>query len=187
MNIIFFEMIKKMVVKYSTAKVRDISRELEYEISDLISKSIAAEEPVDIYSMMGKEKIEISIFDEKFLANLQNMAQKNYAAELLAKIVKDQIVVRMNINPFRYRTLYEALTRIVENYNVKLLSASEIMEELVKIAQQLKKEMDEGKEIKLTEEELAFYDLLVSRENPWRFRPIIFNPPNLKGIPAPMV
>jgi type I restriction enzyme R subunit len=113
---------------------------------------------------MGKEKAEISIFDESFLADLQKMIQKNYAAELLAKIIKDQLVVRMNINPFRYCSLYEALTNVTERYNVKIITAAEIMEELVKIAHELKKQMDEGQKIQLTDQELAFYDLLASKE-----------------------
>jgi type I restriction enzyme R subunit len=163
-DIMFFEMLKKMIVKYSTARIREINRELEYEISDLISKSISAQEPVDIFTLMGKEKAEISIFDEEFLVELRTMIQKNYAAELLAKIIKDQLVVRMNINPFRYRSLYEALTNLTERYNVKIITAAEIMEELVKIAHELKKQMDEGQKIELTDQELAFYDLLASKE-----------------------
>jgi len=163
-DIIFFEMLKKMIVKYSTARIREINRELEYEISDLISKSISAKEPVDIFTLMGKEKTEISIFDEQFLTELRNMTQKNYAAELLAKIIKDQLVVRMNVNPFRYRSLYEALTNLTDRYNVKIVTAAEIMEELVKIAHELKKQMDEGQKIELTDQELAFYDLLSSKE-----------------------
>jgi type I restriction enzyme R subunit len=163
-DVIFFEMLKKMVVKYSTARIREINRELEYEISDLISKSISAKEPVDIFTLMGKEKAEISIFDEQFLTDLRNMTQKNYAAELLAKIIKDQLVVRMNVNPFRYRSLYEALTSLTDRYNVKIITAAEIMEELVRIAHELKKQMDEGRKIELTDQELAFYDLLASKE-----------------------
>jgi len=163
-DVIFFEMIKKMVVKYSTARIREINRELEYEISDLISKSISAEEPVDIYALMGKEKAEISIFDEPFLTGLKNMPYKNYAAELMAKIVKDQLVVRMNVNPFRYRSLYEALTSLIDRYNVRLITAAEIMEKLVEIAHEIKKEMNEGQKIELTDQELAFYDLLCSKE-----------------------
>jgi len=163
-DIIFFEMIKKLVVKYATARVRDINRELEYEMSALISKSISAEEPVDVLTLMGRKRIEISIFDDAFLADLKNMPYKNYAAELLAKIIKDQLVIRMKLNPFRYRSLYDALTQTIDRYNVKLITATEIMEKLVEIAQDLKKQMDKGQKLQLTEQELAFYDLLASRE-----------------------
>lgn len=160
----FFEMIKKMIVKYSTARIRDISRDLEYEVSQLISKSITAEQPVDIFALMGKEKPQISIFDEKFLAQFRNMQYKNYAADLLAKIIKDQLIVKMKVNPFRYRSLYEMLQKTINKYNVKLLNTAEVIEELVKIAKQIKKATAKGKQLNLTEQELAFYDLLASKE-----------------------
>lgn len=163
-DIRFFEMIKKMVVKYSTPRVREITRDLEYEMSHLISKSIAAEEPIDVFALMGKEKPEISIFDEKFLAQFRDMKYKNYAAELLAKIIRDQLIVKMKINPFRYRSLYEILKKIVEKYNIKLITTTEVIEELIKIAKDIKKATEEGKDLKLSEEELAFYDLLSSKE-----------------------
>lgn len=163
-DIIFFEMIKKMVVKYSTARIREINRELAYEISHLISKSISAEEPIDVFALMGKEKAEISIFDEKFLAELKNLPYKNYAAELLAKITKDQLVVRMNVNPLRYRSLYERLTKLIDRYNVKLVTATEVMEELVNLAKEIRKSVEKGKKLELSEQELAFYDLLSSKE-----------------------
>jgi len=160
----FFEMIKKMIVKYSTAKIRELSRDLEYDISQLISKSISAEEPIDIFALIGKERPDISIFDEKFLAEFRNMRYKNYAAELLAKIIKDQLVVKLRFNPYRYRSLYEMLKKVIEKYNLKLLDSIAVIEELIRIAREIKKATEEGKKLDLSEEELAFYDLLSSKE-----------------------
>jgi type I restriction enzyme R subunit len=108
-DIRFFEMIKKMIVKYSTRSVKDI-RTLEYEIDILISKSISAQEPIDILSLMQKDKIELSVLDDEFLSKFREMELKNYAVELLAKILRDQILVRMRKNPLRYRSLMRCLT-----------------------------------------------------------------------------
>ena len=113
---------------------------------------------------LRKEKPDISIFDENFLAQFKNLKYKNYAAELLAKIIKDQLVVRMNINPFRYRSLYEMLEKVIEKYNIKLLNTAEIIDELINIAREMKEKVESGKKLKLTEAELAFYDLLSSKE-----------------------
>ena len=113
-DVVFFEMIKKMVVKYSTARIRDITRDLEYEVSQLISRSISAEEPVDVFALVGKGRAEISILDEKFLDELRKLPYKNYVAEVLAKIAKDQLVVKKRFNPYRYRTLYELLTAQID-------------------------------------------------------------------------
>jgi len=159
----FFEMIKKMIVKYSV-KQAEISRELEYEISQLISKSVSAEEPVDIFSLIQKEKPNLSILDESFLAKFKNIQQKNYALDLLIKILNDEIKIRIKTNPFRYKSLYEMLKSLIEKYNMKLLNTAEIIDELIEIAKEIRKKLDEGKKLALTEEELAFYDMLLKEK-----------------------
>lgn len=163
-DIRFFEMIKKMIVKYSTVRIKDISRNLEYEISQLISKSISAEEPIDVFSLLKKEKPEISMLDEKFLSQFRDMKYKNYAADLLTKIINDELRLRMKQNPFRYRSLYEMLKKLIENYNVRLITTAEVIDELIEIAKGLKEKQQEGKKLDLSEEELAFYDMLTFKE-----------------------
>ncbi len=163
-DIRFFEMIKKMMVKYSTRTFREISRELEYEISQLISKSISAEEPVDIFSLLQKEKPNVSVLDEEFLLQFKNMEQKNYAIDLLQKIINDELKVRIRKNPFRYRELSEMLNSILEKYNIKLLTTAEMIEELINIAKEIKKKIEEGKDLGLSEDELVFYDMLLKEK-----------------------
>ena len=159
-DIKFFEMIKKMIVKYSTGKSRDISRDLEYELNQLISKSIAAEEPVDVFSMLKKDKPDISMLDDSFLAQFEKMEYKNYAADILMKIINDKLKVRMKKNPIRYRSLYEMLMKIIEKYNIRLIDTADVIHELIEIAREIRKNLEEGNKLDLSEEELAFYDLL---------------------------
>jgi type I site-specific deoxyribonuclease, HsdR family len=162
-DIRFFEMIKKMIIKYSTTISREIARDLEYEINQLISKSISAQEPIDVFSLLNKEKPDISILSEDFLSQIKEIKQKNYAVELLAKLLNDEIKVKMRKNPHRYKSLYERLKELIEKYNSKTLEASEIIEKLVEIARELREKIQEGKRLDLTEEELAFYDMLLSK------------------------
>ena len=163
-DIKFFEMIKKMIVKYSTSATKELSRDLEYELNQLLSKSIAAEEPVDIFSIMKKDKPEISLLDDEFLEEIEKIQYKNYAADLLFKIINDQLRVRLKRNPYRYKSLYEMLQELINKYNVRLITTSDVIEELLEIAKKIKKNIEEGKKMNLSEEELAFYDLLLSKE-----------------------
>jgi type I restriction enzyme R subunit len=156
-------MIKKMIIKYSTTTSREIARDLEYEINQLISKSISAQEPIDVFSLLNKEKPDISILSEEFLGQIKEIKQKNYAIDLLTKLLNDEIKVKMRINPYRYKSLYERLKKLIEKYNAKTLEASEIIEKLVEIARELREKIQEGKRLDLTEEELAFYDMLLSK------------------------
>lgn len=162
-DIRFFEMIKKMIIRYSTTTSREIARDLEYEINQLISKSISAQEPIDVFSLLNKEKPDISILSEDFLSQIKEIKQKNYAVELLAKLLNDEIKVKMRKNPHRYKSLYERLKELIEKYNAKTIEASEIIEKLVEIARELREKIQEGKRLDLTEEELALYDMLLSK------------------------
>ena len=137
---------------------------MEYEISQLISKSISAEEPVDIFSLIQKDKPDISILDEDFLNQFKNMPQKNYAIDLLTKLINDEIKVRIRKNPFRYKSLYEMLKKLIEKYNLKLIDTVDVINELIEIAKEIKKKLEEGKKLDLTEEELSFYDMLLNED-----------------------
>ncbi|WP_333783956.1 type I restriction endonuclease subunit R [Thermocrinis sp.] len=160
-DIKFFEMIKKMIVKYKVPSRKEISKELEYEISQLISKSISAEEPVDIFSLLKKDKPDISILDDELLSNISSLTQKNYATDLLMKLIKDELKVKLRVNPIRYKSLYERLQKLIERHNVKLITTVDVINELIEIAKEIKKKLNEGKELDLTEEEVAFYDMLL--------------------------
>ncbi len=159
----FFEMIKNMIVKYSIRRQSEISKDLEYEINQLISKSISAEEPVDVFSILKKDKPDISMLDDSFLAQFEKMEYKNFAAEVLMKIINDEIKARLRTNPIRYKSLYEMLLEIIEKYNIRLIDTSDVIEELIEIAKELKKTAEEGRTLELSDEELAFYDLLYSK------------------------
>jgi type I restriction enzyme R subunit len=164
-DLAFFEMIKKMIVKYSSRKTKEISRDLEREVSVLISKSISAKEPIDVFDLLKKDKPEISILSEEFLREVQNLEYKNLAVDMLIKILNDRLRVRMKINPWRYRSLYEKLNELIEKHNTKLIEVSEIIARLVEVAREVRKAEEEGKMLNMSDEEYAFYSLLLSYPN----------------------
>lgn len=161
----FFEMIKKMIVKYSTKKIREISQDLENDIQSLISKSISAKELVDVFEMLKKEKPELSVLSDEFLSEIAKIEYKDYVRDVLIKILNDDIRVRMAKNPIRFKKFSERLNEVIEKYRIKVITTAEMIEELVNLAKEIRKAAEEGKELGLTEEELAFYDLLLSYPN----------------------
>lgn len=161
-DLIFFEMIKRMVVKYQTRNTKDLARQLERDITSLISKSIVADEPIDIFEMLRMEKPDISLLSEDFLKELLNYEHKNYVVDVITKIIHDQLRVRMRRNPYRYKSLYEKLNELIDKYNRRIIEVSEVIAELVEIAKETRKAMESGKNLNMTEEELAFYDLLLA-------------------------
>jgi type I restriction enzyme R subunit len=160
----FFEMIKKMIIKYSTTQKKDLSRDLEYDINQLISKSISVGEPIDIFSLMQKEKPDLSILDEKFLEQLKNIDQKKYVVDVITKLLYDEIRIRTRRNPFRFKSLSDLLKQLIDKYNHKLIDTADVIDELIEIAKEIRNKINEGKNLNLTEEELVFYDMLLRQD-----------------------
>ena len=64
----------------------------------------------------------------------------------------------------RARKLDELMNRALSNYLKGMLTNEEVIEELLRIAEDIKREEEEGNELGLTTEEKAFYDALTSPE-----------------------
>lgn len=161
-DLVFFDMIKSMIVKYQSRNTKEIAKQLEKDVTKLISKSVISEEPIDVFEMLKLEKPNLSLLSEEFLQELLEYDYKNYVVDVLTKILNDQLRVRMRRNPYRYKSLYERLSELIDKYNRRVIEVSEIIAELVKIARETRTAIESGKELDMSEEELAFYDLLLA-------------------------
>lgn len=156
----FFQAVKRAIVKRIIRKTKEVPEELDTTIKELISKSIAAEGIIDIFEMKGKQKPEISIFNEKFLEQLKKFSYPNLAIQVLKKLLNDEIRLRTKKNIIRYTSLKEKLEKLIEEYRKGFVNSAEIIEELIKLAKEIKEQEKEGEKLGLSEEELAFYDAI---------------------------
>lgn len=49
---------------------------MDYEIGQLVSKSVISEEVVDIFAAAGLDKPDLSILSDEFLEEIRNLPQK---------------------------------------------------------------------------------------------------------------
>ena len=132
-------------------------------IKDLISKSLEANSVVDLAKMYDLDKIDISIVDDQFQAMVKEKGSENIKVELLRRIINDELKVRSMKNIFKATTLKEELDRVLSNYHKNSLDSIAAIKHLLDIANEFRNEDKRLKELGLTEEELAFYDLLMSK------------------------
>lgn len=130
----------------------------------VVSKAIVTGEIVDVFKSAGLNEPEISILDDKFLDGVKNMEHKNLAVEMLQKLIEDEISTRTAKNAASQRTFMDLLAASVAKYKNKAVHTSQIIEELIKLAKELRDSADRGEDIGLTKEELAFYDALLESE-----------------------
>lgn len=133
-------------------------------IKDLISKSIESQEIVDLATMYDLDRIDISIIDDRFQAIVKEKGSENIKVELLRRIINDEIKVRMNKNIKKTTSLKEELDKVLSNYHKNSLDSIAAIKHLLDIANEFKNDDLRTKQLGLTEDELAFYDLLSANE-----------------------
>jgi type I restriction enzyme R subunit len=79
--------------------------------------------------------------------------------------LNNEIKTRAKTNLVKSRKLLEMLERSIKKYQNNLLSSAEIIQELIKIAQEIKNSDQEAEKLGLTKDEMAFYDALETNDS----------------------
>lgn len=127
----------------------------------IIYQDIRSEGVINLFSDAKKE---INLFDEAFLEEIAAMKQKNLVAELLKKLIAEQITVYKKTNLVKSELFSEMLKRLMNSYRNGLITNAEVIDELLKMAEQMANDHKEGESLGLTTEEKAFYDALTKPE-----------------------
>lgn len=156
----YFKGVKVGVCKITgTGKLT--TTEVNQRILNVLEQAIQEDGIIDIFKAAEKNSPEISIFSEEYMAGLKNMKNKNIAAELLKKLLEGNIKLFRRTNLVKAELFSEKMEAIMNKYNNRLITSAEVIEELLKLSQEVVESRNEGKEKGLTEDEYAFYDALV--------------------------
>jgi len=131
--------------------------EMNAHINELLKSSIKSDGVINLFSDV---KQEFSLFDPKFLEEISKMKEKNLAVELLKKLIAEQVQIYRHTNVVKSEKFSEIIQGVMNRYLNGMLSNEEVIEELLKMAKQIRDARDAGDEMGLSEDELAFYDAL---------------------------
>jgi type I restriction enzyme, R subunit len=160
----FFQAVRAALSKASP-KTGMSKREKEFAIGQLISEAIADASIIDVLEAAGVKTPEISVLSEEFLAEIQNMDQKNLALEALRKLLSGEIKARQQRNVVEAKAFSDRLEAAVARYHANAITSLEMIQELIDMAKDLKASVQRGDDLGLGEEELAFYDALSQNES----------------------
>lgn len=134
--------------------------DLDAAVRQIISKSVASDEVIDIFAAAGLERPDISILSDEFLAEVRDMPQRNLALEVLRKLLSDEIKARSRKNLVQSRSFADMLEKSIKKYQNRSIDAAEVISELVELAKEMRAAQHRGEQIGLTDDEVAFYDAL---------------------------
>ncbi len=156
----FFQAIKTRLMKFSTTGTGASKVDVETAIKQIVDNALVSEGVIDIFSAAGMEKPNISAFSDDFFDEVRNMKHKNLAVELLKKLLNDELKVQMKRNLIKGKKLSEMLSGAIKRYQNQILTAAQVIDELMKIAKEVRAENERGEDLGLSDDELAFYDVL---------------------------
>ena len=152
----YFEAVRTLLLRLSGNN--KITRKIiDERITQLLKVAIKAEGIVEILNTKGSE---FSLFDENFLKEIAEMKEKNFALELLKRLLEEHIKKYAKKRMVEAEKFSEMLDARLAEYLRGLISNEEVIKELLKMAQELKANAGQASELGLTEEEQAFYDAL---------------------------
>jgi type I restriction enzyme R subunit len=161
-EIAFFQAIRVCLIKLTRSGETRSRLEKEAALRQLVAKGVLVEGVNDVFATLGLGKPDISLLDEDFLAQIQAMPTKNLAAELLERLIADQVKSRGQKNAVQGKEFTQKLEEAITKYQNRGLTTVEVIEELIKLAKEINAARPPDG---MSEEEFAFYQALIENES----------------------
>jgi type I restriction enzyme R subunit len=163
-EVAYFQTVRAALMKGDSSG-RDSDEALDLAVRQIVSKAVSTDEVVDIFAVAGLEHPDVSVLDDKFLAEVRDMPRRNLAVEMLEKLLRDEVTVRFRRNLVESRRFSEMLQHAVIQYQNRAITSAQVIEELIKLAKEIREAKDRGEQLGLTEDEVAFYDALETNDS----------------------
>lgn len=157
----FFKSIKAGLCKVA-GNGKITTNEINARITKILEQAITDDGIYNIFTESGKKNPEISILSDEYMEQIRRMKHKNIAAELLRKLLEDNIKVFARTGVVKSKLFSEKMQELMKKYNNRLITSVEVIEELLTLSKEMSDSYHAGDEKGLTLEEVAFYDALAA-------------------------
>jgi type I restriction enzyme R subunit len=165
LEVSYFKAVKASLTKLQERDVILNSKALmEQKLKQMLQRSIISEDIVDVFEALGIKQPDVNILSEEFLNEVKLMKHKNLAVEMLKKLLDGKIKHMERKNLVKSEKYSEMLKNALTRYRNQAITNAEVIEEIVKMAQEIKADEMAQQKLGLNEDEVAFYDAL-TKEN----------------------
>ena len=155
----FFETVRVMISRIVNPIGGRISLpEVNKRINELIKQSVKSDGVINLFEDTGET---YSLFNPSFLEEVAKMKHKNIAVEVLKKLLEEQIRLYRKTNVVQSQKFSEIMQRSLNEYLNGMLTNQQVIDELLRMAEEMRKTQEEGNSLNLSQEEKAFYDALI--------------------------
>jgi type I restriction enzyme R subunit len=164
-EIAFLSAIKAAITKYTTVDKKRTEEEKNSALKQILDNAVIAEGVADIFKLAGLDKPNIGLLDDAFMEEVRNMKSKNFAVELLEKLLRDGIKAKTRNNVVQEKKYSDRLLETLRKYHNRAIETAQVIEELIQMAKDFQEAMNRHEDLGLNEDEVAFYDALANNES----------------------
>ena len=179
----FFQEVRAVFAKSISEGGGKSPEELELAVRQIVSRAISSDKVIDIFDAAGLKKPDISILSDEFLSEVQHLPQRNLAVELLQKLLNNELKIRSKKYLVQSRSFAEMLEATIRKYQNRTIEATQVIAELIELDKQMREGQKRGKDLGLTDDEVAFYDALETNDSAVK----VLGEPTLKNIARELV
>ena len=158
LEVTFMDAVRVMLVRLNVTGTKISKHDINERISRLLEQSLQSQ------GVQVLTNVKFSLFQGAFMAEIKNMKERNLALKILEGLIKDKIRNFERTNIVQSQKFSEMMNNALSNYLKGLLTNEEVIAELLRMAEEIRKCEEEGNELGLNVEEKAFYDALSSPE-----------------------
>jgi len=164
-EIAFFQAVKSVISK-ATETDKKIEQDRNYGvIKQILDNAVLSEGVEDVFKLAGLARPDIGILSDAFLEEVRHFPQKNFAVELLKKLLNDQIKSRCRTNVVLEKKFSDRLVEALNRYRNRAIESAQVIEELIAMAKEVREAAKRGERLGLNESEFAFYSALAENES----------------------
>jgi type I restriction enzyme R subunit len=164
-EVAFLSQVKTAITKFTSVDKKLTQEDKNTALKQILDNALIGGGVTDVFALCGLDKPDIGLLSDEFLEDVRQMPYKNFAVELLEKLLKDDIKAKTRNNVVQEKKYADRLQETLRKYNNRGIETAQVIEELIAMAKQFQAEMERDAALGLNPDEIAFYDALASNES----------------------
>jgi type I restriction enzyme R subunit len=164
-NIHFFTGVRSIIYKLTKGDAPDASQ-MNRKVSQMIAEALQSEGVEEVAQVNANTK-DLDLLSQDYMARLEKLKLPNTKVKLMEKLLRTVITDFKKVNKMKGVDFTKRLNALVQKYNDRsdnAIFAEEVLNEVAKqmaeLLQEVNKEKKSFKDLGITYEEKAFYDIL---------------------------
>ena len=166
-DIHFFCGIRSIIYKLTKGETPDAAQ-MNARVCKMIEEAILSENVEEIIQI-GNDKDNLDVLSEDYMERLSKLKMPNTKVKLMERLLKTVITEFKKVNKIKGTDFTQRLNELVNRYNDRSDSAifadevlTEVASQMADLLKEINKEKQSFKDLGITYEEKAFYDILIA-------------------------